>query len=281
MPTLVLLLATLFWGASFIFIKIGIQAIHPISFIFFRFGMATIYMLPGLFFIKKDLKRADFFRGTKLGLLVGGIMFLQTIGLQTITASVSAFLTGFAVVFVLIIKFIVQGKTPRVSDIILSLMCIAGLGLITRSHGITWEPGVWYTLGGAFFMALHTYALSEYAGSSNIFVLTLLQMLVLTLLAAAFSFMCGINNQIPNEAATWSAILFCALFCSVAGFSMQAYAQQHLSAFKTSMILTLEPIFTTLFSCLFLGEVLYLQFYIGASLLLGAIILINMRLEQV
>ncbi len=280
MPTLLLILATIFWGASFIFMKVALQEINPTSFIFFRFCIASLCMLP-LAFFKKGVKRIDLLRGIKLGLLSGSIMFLQTIGLQTITASISAFLTGFAVVFVLAIKFIIQSKMPRFSDIITALVCIAGLGLMTGSHGLTWEPGVLYTLGCAFFVALYAYALSEYVDKNNFIVLTLLQMIVITLVAATFSFVLGINIQIPSKPATWEAILFCAVFCSAAGFWIQAYAQHYLSVFKTSMILTLEPVFATLFSCLVLGEVLHMQFYIGVTMLLGAILFINRRLEQV
>ena len=45
------------------------------------------------------------------------------------------------------------------------------------------------------------------------------------------------------------------------------------------MITTLEPVFATIFSCLLLGEVLPFSFYIGASMILGAIGLINWRLK--
>lgn len=279
MPILLLVVATVFWGASFFSIKIALQEISPISFIFLRFFVASLCMLPSLFYHPTRLTSKDIVGGTQLGLLLGGIMFLQTIGLRTITASVSAFLTGFAVVFVLAIRFVTQKKPPSFLDVATSLTCIFGLALVTKSHGVTWEPGVLYTLGSAFLLALYIYGLAAYAGRGRVLLLTILQMITLALLAGLSALLLEGNVQIPTKTATWTAILFCAVFCSALGFAIQAYAQQHISAFKASMILTLEPVFATFFSWLFLQEALSPSFYIGAAMILGAIVVINWRLQ--
>ena len=280
MPTLFLMIATIFWGASSILIKIALQETHPIVFVFFRFLLAALCLLPGHIFVKERLNSRDLVRGTLLGMLLGGVMVLQTIGLQTIAASVSAFLLGFSVVFVLAIRFVVQQKLPHIGDFVTALICVAGLGFVTQGHGLlSWESGVPYTLGSAFFIALHTHMLSAYVSNSNLWFLTWLQMAVLSLFAAFSMLATGVTVQLPTQMATWGSIAFCAIFCSAGGFGIQAYVQQHLSAFKVSMILTLEPVFTTIFSGLLLGEVLHHSFYIGAAMILGAIILANWRLQ--
>lgn len=280
MPTLLLLLATIIWGASFIAIKVALQEVSPVTFIMLRFGIAALCLLPGVAFLKEGFKRQDLMRGTYLGLFLGGVMFLQTLSLQTVSASVSAFLTGFMVVFVLILRFVAQRKLPHLWDMVTALACVAGLGLVTGSYGVTRELGVLYALSGALFMALHTYLLSIYTGSSNILVITLVQMAVLALSALCIAFASGSAVQIPTQSTTWVAIMFCAVFCSAINFWIQAYAQQYLSAFETSMILTLEPVFATIFSCLLLGEELRLSFYIGASIMLASIVVINWRLKM-
>jgi drug/metabolite transporter (DMT)-like permease len=71
------------------------------------------------------------------------------------------------------------------------------------------------------------------------------------------------------------------VLCTTIAFVMQTYAQQHLTAFKAAIILTLEPVFATLFARITLAEVLHPQFYLGACLILGAIILMSIRLERV
>lgn len=281
MPTLCMLLATLLWGASYVFIKMALQAMHPSSFIFFRFLIASLCFLPVLAFYQPKLRRLDIIRGVKLGLLLVGINFFQTIGMQTISASVSSFLTGTSIVFVLLIKLIVQKQLPRWLDVITILVCVAGLGLVTGNTGATWGIGVFYTLVCAFFAALHTYVLSDYAAKSNALVLTLFQLAILPVIAVVYTVALDGDLYVPAQPITWGAVVFCAVFCTTLAFWMQTYAQQYLTVFKAAMILTLEPVFTTLFAQITLDEVIRPQFYLGAFLILGAIILMNIRLERI
>lgn len=280
MPTLLLILVAIFWGTSYVFIKIALQEISPLSFVFFRFSAATACLLPSLIFLKGKVKKKDLLRGLKLGGLLWSIIFLQTIGLQTIATSVSSFLMGFAVVFVLFIRYFVQKKVPNILDLAASLTCIVGLGLITQSHGVSWEAGVYYTLISAFFVALYTYALSDYAAHSHLLVLTLAQIFMATLLTGVTAAVVECNVQFPVQVATWVAILTCGVLSSIICSWLQAYAQRYMGAFKAYMITTLEPVFATIFSCLLLGETLSFLFYIGAILILGAIGLINWRIKD-
>lgn len=279
MPTALFILAVIFWGASFIFIKIALQELLPFSFIFFRFLVAAMCLLPSLGYVKGGIKQQDIIRGTGLGLLMGGLIIFQTLGLQTVTASVAAFLTGFSVVFVLIIRFGTQKKLPSFIDIGATLACIFGLGLVTQSHGLTWELGIFYSLLAALFTALYIHALGLCASKSQLWVLTSTQMLVVTALAGLASWIIEGKLTIPMKAGTWGAIMACGILCTSLAFWIHAYAQQSLSPLTIAMLTTLESVFATLFSCIFLDEVLYLPFYAGAFLILVAIAVINWRLE--
>jgi drug/metabolite transporter (DMT)-like permease len=281
MPAFFLILATLLWGVGYVFIKIALQEMPPITFIFLRFFAASVCFLPVMVFVRPKFQRLDLIRGTKLGLLLGGITFFQTIGMQTVTASVSAFLTGFAVVFVLAIKLIGQRKAPLLSDILTVAICIMGLGLVTGSHGITWGAGVYHTLVCALFVALHIVALSKYAATGNILVLTFLQLVVLTILSAVFSVVLEYPVLLPVETITWGAIVLCGVFSSALTFAIQTYAQQYLTASKAAAILTLEPVFASFFASLALNEILLPQFYVGVCLIMATILLMNVRIERI
>ncbi len=280
MPMLCMMLVTLIWGVSYIFIKISLQEMCPSTFIFLRFLVASVFLLPVVAFYRPKFNRLDVIRGTTLGLLLVGINFLQTVGMQTISASLSAFLTGIAIVFVFLIKLIVQKKLPSILDVGLVLICVVGLGLVTGSSGVTWEAGVLYTLLCALFVALHTYVLSHYAAEGDALVLTLLQMVVLAVISGFCALAVDGDVRMPTQAATWWSLLLCAVLCSAIAFGMQTYAQKYVTAFKASVILMLEPVFTTFFARFMLEEALRPQFYVGACMILGAITLMNVRLER-
>jgi drug/metabolite transporter (DMT)-like permease len=232
-------------------------------------------------FYRPKFKRVDVIRGTILGLLLVGINFFQTVGMQTISASLSAFLTGVSIVFVFLIKLIVQKKLPRLLDVSMVLVCVVGLGLVTGGAGVTWEAGVFYTLLCAFFVALYTYVLSDYAAEGDALVLTLLQMVVLTVISGFCALAVDGDVCVPTQAATWWSLLLCAVLCSAIAFGMQTYAQKYITAFKASVILMLEPVFTTFFARFTLDEVLRPQFYLGACMILGAIAVMNLKLKDI
>ncbi|MEL6606745.1 MAG: EamA family transporter, partial [Bacteroidota bacterium] len=98
MPTALFTLATLFWGASFIFIKVALNEVSPLSFIFLRFLIASMSLLPLLRYQREKIGEQDLYKGIQLGCLLGAVMLFQTIGVQTINASTAAFLVSFTTV---------------------------------------------------------------------------------------------------------------------------------------------------------------------------------------
>eukprot|EP01132_Coremiostelium_polycephalum_P003021 gene3021-3773_t len=200
MPILLMIIATLFWGVSFLFIKLALQDVSTTSFVFLRFLTATLSMLPFLFFspIKADRKvKKIIYQGALLGL-------------ETISASLSGFLTGFYIVFVLMIRFIIQRKFPSWVDIIASLVCLGGLGLLTHSFEVGSSIGVLYTVGCAFFLAVHIYALDAYNVGQNAVIYTFIQMLSITVFSGSLFLVPGNAIAIPSSWITWVMILFCA-----------------------------------------------------------------------
>ena len=281
MPVLYMIVATIFWSGSFLLTKLALQHMSVTDFIFLRFAVAALLLLPGLVWYGIPLKQRTVIQGIRLGLLQVGMMFLQTLGLATISPTLSAFLSGFFIVFVLLIRFIVQGVFPSMIDLFSSLLCLAGLALLTRSYGLGWEPGVLYTLGSAFFLALHTYVLDEYASAGNPTLLTFMQMLTLAAFAGVVSLLAGHSIQLPTQLVSWGTVLYCGICCSSVAFWLQARAQQHLGAFQIAMLLMLEPVFATMLTCGVLGEQLSTQAYIGMAMIIGAITIINIRLKEI
>lgn len=281
MYTLLMMLASLFWGASLFFTKLALQDSPSTSFIFSRFVVATISMLPILIFYPLSLNRSTFKQGIMLGILQIGIMFLQTIGLETISASLSGFISGFYIVFILIIHFILHKQKPSIVDIMASLICLGGLGLLTHSFEATDIWGVIYTLGSALLVAAYIYALEAYSRDFNSITLTFLQMLSLAGFAGFLLLFPGNPLQIPSNLPTWVAILFCGICGSSISFWLHNKAQRKLGAFKVSIILMLEPVFSAIFAYFGLGEKLYTTSYIGIAMILVSITVINLRLKKV
>jgi len=61
-------------------------------------------------------------------------------------------------------------------------------------------------------------------------------------------------------------------FATAACFAVQTYVQQRLPAITSTLILSAEPVFATLFGCILLGERLGGIQMLGMTLMIGAIV---------
>ncbi|MEZ2346269.1 DMT family transporter [Terriglobus sp. RCC_193] len=68
------------------------------------------------------------------------------------------------------------------------------------------------------------------------------------------------------------ALLLCSLVATAAAFYIQSWAQQHLAASHTALLLALEPAFALLTALIFFGERLTLRSGLGATLILISLI---------
>jgi len=152
MPTFLMILATIFWGASYLITKIALAEISTVSFLFFRYAVATGALFPLFLLHPISLNKQLIKQGIHLSLLQTMIMFTQTMGLVTISAALSSFVTGFYIVFGLLIRIIITKRIPDALDTLMSLLCLGGLGLLTNSFGTTDFVGVGYTFIGALFV---------------------------------------------------------------------------------------------------------------------------------
>lgn len=90
-------------GSTYPLIKFAIDDISPYTLIFYRFLIASIVLAIIVKFLKKKLyNKLEIKHGIILGLLLTGIYFAETVGIQWTHASNAGFLSDATVVFVII-----------------------------------------------------------------------------------------------------------------------------------------------------------------------------------
>jgi drug/metabolite transporter (DMT)-like permease len=80
---------------------------------------------------------------------------------------------------------------------------------------------------------------------------------------------------VPDSSTVWSALLVTSLLASALGFMIQTYAQTKASPARTALILASEPAFAGLFAYLLKGESLSALGWVGALLIMGAIVTVE------
>ena len=269
MPRLALILTTLIWGATFPATKAALAQIPPFSFMCLRFLLGAILAVGvylavgGRLRVDRDLLRMSGI--ATIFLFLGYVT--QTIGLQTTTASNSAFITVLYVIFVPIFLRRFQGRTWFSAALALSGLWF----LVTPS--LEMNVGDLWTLACAAAFAAHIACMEAYSRRGESALFFLWQMMLVTLLLGPAMLLEG-----PTAAQIApTGILLVGLGVTgglaTGAFAVQVWAQRVLPAQQVALIFSLEPAFAAWLSWYFLGEQLSAQGWLGSGLILTAVII--------
>lgn len=280
--SLLLLAATVIWGAAFVAQSIGMDHIGPFTFQAVRCLVAVIGLIPviAIFDIfKKDGK--NFFsrwadkKLWKVGILCGIPLFLacnlQQLGLVDVDAGKSGFLTAMYIVFVPIIGIFLK-KKPSILMPISVVLAVIGLYFLSCMGVTKIQPGDLLLLGCAVMFAVQITFVDLFAGSLDSLRLNTIQALVCAVLSAvAMSF---------TETPTWNGIWDCAvpicytgLLSMGMGYALQIIGQKHMESTVASLIMSLESVFAVIFGVLILHESMTVWEILGCVLVFIAVIL--------
>jgi drug/metabolite transporter (DMT)-like permease len=272
-----LLMVGIIWGFSFIVMKNVISYIAIFNLLGIRFIIAGL--ISAIIFHKQVLKMD--LSTIKRGCLIGLFMFLgyvlQTFGLYYTTASKSGLITGFNVVLVPLLAPLFIKHTLKPLDIVAALIAFCGIGLLSISgplHQI--NIGDILTLASSFMFAMQVIFISKYSKTSNNINSAIIQILFVGIASTLISLFME-DFTVVHYTHVWKDILFLAVFCTAFSFITQNSAQKYISASKTALILTIEPLSAAIFAYLLLEDVLGTRGILGAALVLAGMILSELK----
>lgn len=262
-------LATLFWGSTFVLVKDSLHTLSAGQVNFLRFAVATVFFLPFLF--RRDLKLWQ--AGVELGLYLWIAYFTQTYGLQTTTASRSAFITTLYVVALpMLLGFL--GHKLGLWVWFSAALAITGVGLLSYD-GSPPNLGDLWTVGTALAYAVYIWRLEHLARRFHTLPLTGIQMLCVTLLSLLW--MAWERPEWYWAGFPYFSILYLGLVASALCIWLQALGQRTVPAPQAAVIFALEPVYAAGFAYFLLAERLGLQGLVGAALILLATLLSQLQ----
>ncbi len=160
---------------------------------------------------------------------------------------------------------------------LLGITMLTAPGLLSRgslststSSGAGMNLGDLLTLGCALAFAFHLLSLADLAHRIHFEQLALLQIgFCAVYMALSTPFLDYSHLHLTTRLVV--AVLISAVLSTAAAFTIQSWAQQHLAASHTALILSAEPLFAWISSLIFLGEGLTGQQTFGALLILAGI----------
>jgi drug/metabolite transporter (DMT)-like permease len=281
---LVFLLLGAIWSSSFMWIKIAVQEVGPITLVAFRvlfgllFGVAVILIqrvqLPGTW--------KEWFPPLLLGITNVAIpFFLISWGEQSIDSAVAAILDATVPLFtILIAHYLLRDDKmtwPKVSGLLIGF---AGV-IILMSKDIGSSFG---SLLGQFAVVL---ACVFYAGSAVYarrttedtpgIVRSVGPLISATGAMWLATFLAESPIKIPQLGITWIALLFLGIVGSGVAFILLYYLIHEIGPTRTSLVTYLFPLGGVILGVAFLDEQLSWQLLVGAVLIVLSLVVANWR----
>ena len=276
------LLVSMVWASSFVFVKMALTELGPLTIGGLRYFLGFICLLPFLRRRSFLITRALWWRMALLGFsaytLANGALFWA---LRYLPATTGSFMMSMITVTVLLGGIIWLREIPSRLQSGGILIALAGITLFF-SPGL--KPGE--PLGLAIF-ALALVGFTLFGLLSRIAAIDRqVDTLTLTALPLAIGGGLLLAIAIPLEGIpsaslqTWGLVLFLAAINTALGYVLYNHALQSLQAFELNLLLGLTPIWTALLGWFLLDEVLESRQWAGIFVVMIGILLVQRRVNK-
>lgn len=289
-----LMLVAVIWGLAFVFQRVGMDDIEPVTFNAARMVSAAIFVSAvALVSDKLNKKRAetapseesaDAVRERRRTTVIGGVLcgaFLaaastvQQIGMVYTTAGKAGFITAMYIIFVPVIDLILFKKRSGVRLWISVALGVVGMYLLCASGGMSFSFGDLLVLLCALIFSGHILCCDRFAQKCDPVKLSAIQFItagaILTVLA--FIFEAPTVDKLLGAAVP---ILYCGIMSGGVGYTLQIIAQKRTDPTSASLIMSLESVFAALSGALLLNEQMSIPEILGCIIMFAAIILVQL-----
>jgi drug/metabolite transporter (DMT)-like permease len=273
-----LIAVALVWGATFVLVKQALADVSTLLFLTLRFSVAAVVL--ALIF-RNEFRAPNALVSLRRGAFAGIFLFvayvLQTAGLKFTSASKAGFITGLYVPLVPIMGGLIDRKLPQISELAGVAMACVGMFLLTvQTNILDIGRGDLLVAGCAVAYTIQMVILGRFAPVSNLGVLTVSQIATGALIGAA-TFWWVEPVRIAWSPSVWVALAVTSLLATALAFTIQTWAQRWTSPTRTALIFALEPVFAWVTSYLVAGEVLSRRAAVGAALILGGVLTVELK----
>jgi len=266
------------WGATFLVVQNALSVSGPFFFVGLRFGTAAVLLALLSRRSLARMTRADLSAGCIIGVAIFFGYSLQTIGLETILSSESAFITALYVPIVPLLQWLLLRRPPTPAAWTGIALAFIGLILLAGPSGATlgMSTGELVTLLCAVAFAAEILLIGTFAGKVDAQRVTVVQLAAASFLA--FAAMIPAGEAVPPF--SWLlviSVLGMALASAAIQLAMN-WAQRTVSPTRATVIYAGEPVWAGIFGRM-AGEILLPRALVGAALIVIAVIVSQRRPE--
>ncbi len=283
MINILLLLAVIFWGLSFIGTKMSLEYLSPSEIISIRFllGLSVLLIVKKIRKINFNFKRSDLALIITVSLLFGFHVVLQAFGLIYTSATNTAWLIATIPVFIAIAsRIVLKENLSRRKMIGIFIATLGVMLLISKGNldNLGWlqSVGDWIILFTCITWTIYTIITRKLTKVYNplsviiaILIIPAIGLTLLTMISTPVSKFINLPYHI--------VLILLGLGVICAGLAQWIWLEgiTKKGAIKAGVYIYFEPVVTTLAAMPILGETLNIAGFVGAGLILGGVYLVE------
>ena len=271
-----MVIATIFFGMTYVLTKICLNYSTELHIISFRFLIAFVISL--IFLQKKifPIKIKEILYSLILSVLLFMVFITMTIGVKYTTATNASFLISLSVIFIPFFSWIFNKEKPKKSIFIVLIIALIGIMLLTLDKNLEFHIGDILCLICSLLFSFHVLITERFVKNNNPITLGVLQFGGVAILSFLVQYPIE-KFTLPKNEKFWISLMILSVFCTALAYIIQTVSQKKLSSTLIGLILSLEPIFSGILGYFILNEYLSPRQYIGAFLLLISIIYVTVK----
>lgn len=277
------------WSASFIFIRIALEEIPPVTLALARFAIAAPILIVPTAYARSSRKAMriglsrDFVQFSALALTGVTLLYVfQFYALQLMSATEGSILINLHAIFAMLLSAmflrdpLTRRKTVGVFLAFAGVIVITMGGASTASLSLFEPVGVLLMVAAAFCWAVYSILGKKVLQGYSSAVATSCVFLLGTLYLVPFALVEGRTGLLLNSSwPTWFSIVYLAIPSSVIAYMLWNRAIKEIDVTKVLVSMYAIPIPTAILSYLFLGEMMTYFLVLG-----GALVIIGVYLTE-
>lgn len=268
---------TALWGSTFLIIHTAMDFVGPMFFVGVRFLVAGLVAAAIFWRWLRGLTLLELGAGIAIGASLTLGYGLQTVGLQTISSSMSGFITAFYVPLVPLMQWAFLRRPPGRMSLIGAGLAFIGLIVLggPGASGFNFGFGEWITVAAAVACAAEVILISAFASRRVEF----RRVTVVQLLAAglfAFIAVPVTGEAVPSLDWRWIVPAVALGVMSMVIQLTMNWAQRHVSATRATIIYSAEPVWAGLIGWI-AGDHLPWFALIGAALIVAGVLVSELK----
>jgi drug/metabolite transporter (DMT)-like permease len=287
-PVILVLLAMMFWGLTFVWVKIALEAFRPVTILMLRLIISGSLLWAFVLLFRKfqPVERSDLSLFALSALFAPFLYFLgETYGLSYVSSTLGSVIISTIPVVTPLGAWLAFRERLGWKNLAGFLFSFAGVVLMVsgeKGAGSTSIHGVLFLLFAVAAAVANTITVKKLTLKYNSFMIVTMQNTFGLLYFIPLFFLLDYPSlpEVTTDIRIWRNVIALAIFGSTFAFIFFTSAIRSLGVNKASIYSNLIPVFTALFAVIILGEQFSWMKVIGMGVVIAGVMVVSSRKKR-